>query len=101
MSAPDAGRPELSAEDRAMHDELNRTTSTLHLAVLPDAWRADADAFTLALPEVMAGALLLRPGRLNAPIYAALAFTVGRVHGLTRADAEAMARAAIDFAYID
>lgn len=100
MSAPD-DRPPLSAEDRAMHEELDRTKSTLHFAVLPDAWRDDADEFEKALGRAMWAALSTRPHRVTAPLSMTMAATIARVHGLTRRDVEAMARAAIEFAYID
>ena len=103
MSAP-GDRPPLSAEDRAMHDALNATTSTLQYAAIPDAWQSDEarKAIDEALAAAMLSALTVaRPGRLSAPLGACMAFSIGRVHGLTRAEAEQMARAAIDFAYID
>jgi hypothetical protein len=43
----------------------------------------------------------VRPGRLTAPVGFIVSAMAGRVHGLTRAEVEAMAAAAIDVAFID
>ncbi len=84
-----------------MHDAINATASTLHVRVLPHAWMGDLPEFEAAVAHAILTCMQVRPGRLTAPVGFIVSAMAGRVHGLTRAEVEAMAAAAIDVAFID